>query len=159
MAQNPNILSPREALVDNKGVVTRSWWRFFNALGQNSGTLAQGVTIAPNSVITPGTINAGSTVTPADIPKDTLLGNSTGGDAPASPQQIGPSLELNNGKLAVASIPGGTLSGNGGIGPAPPGAIIVSTGLSLSGNMLTAVPTPGGAPNLALVEALAYWNP
>lgn len=164
----PTIPTPREHIGDleigadgkptGKITATRSWWRFWSGVGAASGTLSQPVTVAPNFLFSAGTINTGSTLTPMDIPTGTLLGNSAGADAPASPQEIGPSLELNGGTLALAKLGPGKLFGNGGTADTIPGPIIVGGGLALAGGILT-VDTSAGIANVALVEAIAYWRP
>lgn len=158
MAQSPNIPTPREPLHGPDGLPNRTWWRFWNNLGVNSGGLTEPVTIAPNSIITPGQINSGSTVTLADSPPSTVLGNSQGVAAPPVPQVVDPSLSFNNGTLAVQSIPARTLSGNPAFVTAPPGVIQIGPNLSLTGNVLDAAPTGGSFANLAMVKTIVYWG-
>lgn len=136
----------------------RTWWRFWNNLGVNSGALTNPVTIAPNSIVTPGTINSGSTVTLVNSPPATILGNSSTVPAAPTPQAVDPSLFFNNGTIAVRSIPGGTLSGNPGPGAAPPGAILLGVDLSMVGNVLNVTPSGGGAVSQAVVKAIVYWG-
>jgi hypothetical protein len=168
MAQSPNIPTPKEPVgtqeIGGDGkptgnmVVNRTWWRFWNTLGVNSGSLSKPVTIAPNSVITPGTINSGSTVTLANSPPLTILGNSTNAPAPPEPQVVDPSLSFNGGTLAALAIPAGTLSGNPGPDAKPPGAILLGTDLSLFGNVLNVTPSGGGVVSMAMVKAIVYWG-
>lgn len=168
MAQSPNIPTPKEPVgtqeIGGDGkptgnmVVNRTWWRFWNALGTNSGSLSKPVTIAQNSVITPGTINSGSTVTLANSPPLTVLGNPDNVAAQPEPIPVGPSLSLNGGTLAVASIPAGTLSGNPGPGAAPPTFIIPGDDLSLVGNRLNVTPSGGGVVSMAMVKTIVYWR-
>lgn len=168
MAQSPNIPTPKEPVgtqeIGGDGkptgnmVVNRTWWRFWNALGVNSGSLAKPVTIAPNSVITPGEINSGGTVTLANSPPMTVLGNLTDVPAPPTPHPVDPSLSFTNGTLTVPSIPAGTLSGNPGASAAPPTFIIPGDDLSLVGNRLNVTPSGGGVVSMAMVKTIAYWG-
>lgn len=167
MAQTPQILAPREPFgsleLDGNGkptgnvIISRSWWRYLNSNAELSGQLINPVTIAPNSVITPGTINSGSTVTLANSPPLTILGNSTNVPAPPEPQAVDPSLSFSNGTLAAASLPPGTLAGNPTAGVAPAGAISLGTDLVLNGTTLN-VNAAGALSNMALAETIATWG-
>lgn len=168
MAQSPNIPTPKEPVgtqeIGGDGkptgnmVVNRTWWRFWNTLGVNSGSLSKPVTIAPNSIVTPGEINSGSTVTVADSPARTVLGNSEAAAGPPTPQAVDLSLSFNNGTLAALSIPAGTLSGNPGPGTAPPTFIIPGDDLSLVGNRLNVTPSGGGVVSMAMVKTIVFWG-
>lgn len=165
MTNTPTIPTPREHIGEvevgpdgkptGKITATRSWWRFWNGVGSGSGTLSAGVTIAPNSIVTPGTINSGSTVTLVDSPSRTVLGNSGASAAQPTPQVVDVSLSFNNGTIAVPSIPPGTLSGNSGNVAAAPTFIQVGTNLSLAGGVLSGVPSTD---DLALVKTIATWG-
>lgn len=169
---NPNILTPREPFGDaekgrdgkatGKVIVTRSWWRFLDNLTNLSGKLADPVTVAPNSIITPGTINSGSTLTIQDLPAGTILGNSTGAADQPAPQTVGPSLTFQNGVLDAGTLPPGTLAGNPTTADAPATAIQIDpNSLTLINGVLAATAGGGGAPDidigLPLVQTVAYW--
>lgn len=160
MAQNPKILSPREPALHGKSeTFTRTWYRFFDALGGLAGTLNTPITVAPNSIIAPGDLNSGSTVTLLDSPAGTILGNSSNVPGPPTPQVVDPSLSFENGTLAAQSLPPGTLAGNPAAVDAPASAIIPGANLQLSGNVLNVVPTGGGGVvSIGLVEAIVYWG-
>lgn len=138
MAQQPNILSPREPLSSKDGNVTRSWYRWFDSLSALAGKLLNPVVIAPNSIITPGDINSGSTVTLADSPAGTVLGNSQNVAAPPTPQVVDGSLTFTGGTLAAASLPPLTLSGNPTAVVATPEPVVLGDNLSFNGNTLNA---------------------
>lgn len=149
MAQQPNILTPREPLSDpildsrgqptGKSTVTRPWYRFFDSLNGLAGKLLNPVVIADNSIITPGDINSGSTVTLADSPARTLLGNSQNIPAQPTPQVVDTSLSFENGSLGAASLPPLTLSGNASTEVAKPGPIFLAPSLFFTGNTLNAL--------------------
>lgn len=165
MASTPPIPTPREHIgeveIGSDGkptgniVPTRSWWRFWNGVGSGSGSLEKPVTIAPNSIVTPGVINSGSTVTLMDSPPLTVLGNSSNVAAAPTPQAVDASLSFNSGTIAIRSIPAGTLSGNPGNTAAPPTFVQVGANLSLAGGVLSGVPSTD---DLALVKTIAYWQ-
>lgn len=156
MAQPPTTLSPKEPLTDAEGRPTRSWWRFFNSLSGLSGSLANPVIIPPNSIFTSGEINSGSTITVANSPPHTLLGNGTNVAAQPVPVQIDASLAFPGGKLAVASLPVQTLSGNPGFAAAPPSPITLGPGLTFNGSELDVITTSGSG--LALAQTIATWG-
>ena len=158
MASPPNIPTPREPITGPDGTPTRTWFRYLLSLGTNSGSLAKPVTIAPNSLITSGEINSGSTVTVADSPARTVLGNSGALAGPPTPQVVDPSLSFNNGTLAALSIPARTLSGNPGPGTGAPTFIIPGDDLSLVGNRLNVTPSGGGVVSMAMVKTIVYWG-
>jgi hypothetical protein len=160
MTQQSNILTTREQIADKNGYVTRSWWRFFNSLKDAAANGITSFIIGPNSFLTPGTITNGATITAASIADQTLLGNSSGAPAAASPQQVGGSLSLAAGTLGIAPIAGGTLLGNSGSADAVPGAVAVGDGLLLTAGVLSASSSGGGGMpiGLAAAETVAYWG-
>lgn len=158
MADQPQILQPREAFVDDKGFVSRAWYRFLQSLGQASGSLLNPLVIPSNSIFDAASISNGGTLVLADSPAATLLGNSSNSLAPPSPQVVATSLSFTGGTLAAASLAPGKLSGNPGAIDAPPTAINLGANLSMDGDTLNVTTGTGGVAGLALIETVAYWG-
>ncbi|HXJ61896.1 MAG TPA: hypothetical protein VNU68_35100 [Verrucomicrobiae bacterium] len=151
MADKPNILQPREPFLDGRGEpdrdgkikpetmgVSRGWWRYLNDITNLSGRLLNPLVIGANSFFNATSITDGGTLEPANSPSRTLLGNSQGTEAPATPQTVAPSLSFENGTLAAANLAARTLAGNPLGVAAPVSEIFVGENLSLDGNILNA---------------------
>ena len=138
MANNPNILSIKEPVVDSRGFMTRTWYRFMDSLLNQSGSTASPLIVPQNTILNAGDFTSGGTITIAEQPPRTLLGNSGTVAAEPTAQVVDASLSFESGTLAAVSIPAGTLLGNSGTASAAAGAIALGTNLSLSGNTLNA---------------------
>jgi hypothetical protein len=163
MAQPPGALpSIHEPFVTEKGIITRTWYRVLNGLTGVSGSLAEPVVVPPNSFFVSGTIDSGSTLTPATIESGTVLGNSSGALEQAEPQTVGPGLQLNSGVLALASQAADTLLGNPGSVAAVPQAIGIGAGLTLVFTglewVLNVVPESGTGTDLSGAQTLSWWR-
>lgn len=159
MTLTPNILTPKEPLTDQSGQVTRSWWRFFNILQTNSGSLSQPVTIAPNPFFTAGEVNSGSTITVTDIPAQTILGNGAGVAGPADAVPVGAGLTFLDGDLQTVPISGQTLSGNPSAAAAAPTEVFLDTVTIFMNNGTLSVNSSSPALlNIAPAEAIATWG-
>lgn len=132
MAERPNIIQPREPLLDDKGGVSRSWWRFFNQLATGAGGTAAPLVVEQSALLNAGTYTFGGTIEVAATPPGTLLGNpgSTGG--PAVPVTIGPTLSFEHLILSTAKQAPMTLTGNPESAEAAPGAILIGANLQLN---------------------------
>lgn len=135
----PEILTPREQLVDPNGKITRAWWRALNLLFKNSGTLAAPLTIDGNAILNAATISSGGTISSPELPAHSLIGNPTAAPAQPAIVTIGASLATNDGTIDVQPLPARTLSGNPGDAPAAPSAVLVGANLYISGGALNAV--------------------
>lgn len=167
MALTPGqIPSPHEKFTDpTTGGVTRTWWRVLNSLGKLAGTLASPITVPANSVFKSGTINSGSTLEAETIASGTLLGNSSGTDEAASPQNVDGTLELEGGALGLAQQAPLTLLGNVGGVAAQPGPVAIGSGFTISP---TDPPTlsvgsgggggPPGAVDLTAAQLMSWWR-
>jgi hypothetical protein len=164
MAQTPNIITPKEVALDSKGAFQRTWYRFFDSLSSLSGKLAKPITVAGGSILTTGALDSGSTLSIANSPPKTLLGNSQTTEAQPTPQTVDlSSLSFQNGTLAAVSLPAQTLAGNASLGSAPAGAINVGPGLVLDSTTRTLSASGGGGggtsgAGLALIETVAFWG-
>lgn len=145
----PEILTPREQLVDSGGKVTRSWWRAFNALFENSGKLASPLTVDGSAILNAATLTSGGTISSPDIPARTLIGNAGAAAAQPAVVEIGSSLATNNGTIDVLSVPPGVLLGNPGSVTATPSPIAVGANLILSAGVLSANSTNSDDQTLA----------
>lgn len=162
MASPGTTPSPQEPFTNPQtGVMTRTWYRVINALGKNSGQLAQPITVKPNSFFVSGDLNSGGTLEPNTIPPGTLLGNSSDLAADASPLTLDPSLSINNGSLAVAPIAAMSILGNAQSAPAIPTGLAIGSGLSLvpgSPPILSVVPEGSAGTDLAGAQTLSWWR-
>ena len=154
-----SIPSPHEPFTNKEGVMTRTWYRVIAALTKNSGALAQPILVKPNSFFLSGDLNSGGTLEPATIPTGSLLGNSSGSAADATPQGIDTSLSLNGGKLGLARLAPISLLGNAGATEAIPSGLSIGPGFTIVGGNTLAVQaaTPGGL-DLAGAQTLSWWR-
>lgn len=133
-----------------------------NALSKLSGKLANPIVVPANSVFQSGSINSGDTLTPATMANGTLLGNSSGSDAAATPQTVDGTLSLDGDALGLAKQAPGTLLGNTGSVAAQPGAIGIGTGLTVTPGtppVLSVVPGGGSTtPDLTGAQVLSWWR-
>ena len=129
---NPNDnLSPREPFVDQKGLITRSWWRKLNELFQQTGTTANPLVVQESVIQTGGVFSDGGTIVTPNIPAETLLGNPANESTQPTTIAIDPSLSFNGDTLGVTPIAPGTLFGNPGSVVASAVQVAVGTGLTL----------------------------
>jgi hypothetical protein len=138
MANKPQMLSPRHPLVDSNGMINREWYRSFNNVVTNSGTVAEPLVVQSSVFLNDATVSAGGTISSPDLPAGTLIGNGGTTVGQATTLDIDPSLLLSNGTLAIAPLPAGTLMGNSGSAAATPGPIEVAGNLVLQDGTLTA---------------------
>jgi hypothetical protein len=140
------MLSPREPLTDDKGNVTRTWWRFFNTKITQIGTTATDLVVQPSVLLTGATVSSGGTIAAADLPGGTLIGNPL--DIAGQPQAVplDPSLDFAGTALGLASAPPNSLMGNAGTVAAIPGDINIGSGLTLdpASRTLSAGDSSGG---------------
>jgi hypothetical protein len=151
------MLSPHEPLTDNKGNVTRTWWRFFNTKIGQIGTTATALVVKPSAVLAGGSVSSGGTIAASDLPGSTLLGNPLAivGQPQALP--LDPSLDFTGTALGLAPLAAGSLLGNTGTVAAIPGAITVGDGLTLdpaSGTLSANAATSGS--NVAMLNRLWF---
>lgn len=132
MAPKPIILAPREPLVEAGGRITQTWFRAFNNLFTNSGTVATPLTVQSSVFLNEATVSSGGTISSPDLPPGTLIGNGDTVAGPATTIDIDPSLRLSGETLGIAPLAAGTLMGNPGSDPATPGPVEIGQGLSLS---------------------------
>ena len=163
MAKTPTP-SPREPFTDRQGFITHTWYRLISSLTGNSGQLAQPIVVKPNSFFVSGPLDSGSTLEPNAIPSGTLLGNSSGEQADATPQETDTSLSLEGGVLGIAPIPAMSLLGNAGSVVAKPGEIMIGANLTI---LPTTPPTlaatgggsgPPGSTDLTAAQVLSWWR-
>lgn len=161
MALTPGAIpSPHEPFTNPQGVMTRTWYRVIAALTKNSGQLAEPILIKPNSFFVSGPLNSGGTLEPNAIASGSLLGNSSGVNAAATPQTIDSSLSLNDGRLAIAPLPAMTLLGNANGVAAIPSDIVIGSGLTVvptTPPQLVVTPVAGGN-DLTAAQVLSWWR-
>lgn len=153
MAQQPQIIAPREPIADEKGQPTRTWWRFLNNLSTLSGRLLNPLTVSPNAILNASTLTSGGEISSPDLPGNSLIGNSNSQAAQPEVVPIDTSLAMSGGSLGVAPLPGLTLAGNSGIAAAQQVGITPVFPLVLRDNELQLSDT--GAPSAADNETLA----
>ena len=165
MADTPGgVPTYKEPITDPKGVTSRTWYRYLIGLGKLSGKLAQSIVVMPNSFFVSGTLNSGDSLEPNAIPGGTLLGNSSGSLAEATPQEIDTSLSLEGGLLGIAPIAAMSLFGNAGSVVAKPSEIVIGANLTI---LPTTPPTlaasgggsgPPGTSDLTSAQVLSWWR-
>lgn len=160
MAIKSQIPQSREPILDGRGGLSRTWYRFLNSLGSASGVLAEPITVPNNSIFVSGTLNAGSSLEVAPFAPGTLLGN--GNTVAAAPEQVVVTggLMLTAGGLSLAEIPANSLFGN--LSPsnsAVPGAITIGVGFNIAGSVLNVASAQPGGGTFATSVAIASWGP
>lgn len=125
------MLSPREPLTDAQGNVTRTWWRFFNQKISQIGTTSADLVVKPSALLTGAVVSSGGTIAAADLPGQTLLGNSSAIAAEPVAVPLDPSLAFAGTALAVAPLAAASLLGNAGTVAAIPGGITIGSGLTV----------------------------
>lgn len=164
MADQPGAIpSPNEPFINPDGnKITRTWYRVLAALTKQSGQLSQSITVKENSVFTStSSLNSGGTLEPVAIPSGSVLGNSSGSNAAASPQSVDSSLSLENGTLGLAKASPLSLLGNAGsVAATPVGNIAIGSGLTLvAGSPPTLEATGGSTTDTGdLAQVLSWWR-
>jgi hypothetical protein len=132
------ILAIRHPATSDGSTFTREWWRWFDTIQGMSGQLENPLVINATPILASATITNGGTVSLANIPAHTLLGNSLDIAAPTDTVLVDSSLSFGDGTLAAASIGPLSLSGNPETISAPPTTITIGTNLELNGSTLNA---------------------
>jgi hypothetical protein len=138
MAANPNILEPREPLVNSQGLITRSWWRFLNGLGNGLGNLSTTVT---NNAAAAAAAAAGNQFTGSG--GITVTGDPT---------------------IFLTPIPPRTMFGNSALTEESPSEVVIDPNtLFFNGNTLTVIGAGSGESSgvgsaMAMAETIAYWG-
>lgn len=156
------IPSPHEPFTNKDGVMTRTWYRVIAALTKNSGSLAQPILIPPNSFFVSGSIDSGGTLEPNTIASGSLLGNSSGSPAAASPQSVDSSLSLSGGILGLAKLAAFSLLGNPASVAATPSGLTIGAGLAVIHTVPPQLVATGGSspgnPDLTAAQVLSWWR-
>jgi hypothetical protein len=160
MAVKSQIPQPREPILDGRGGLSRTWYRFLNTLGAASGMLAAPITVPNNSIFISGTLNSGSSLEVAPFPPGTLLGNENDVAAPPGTIVVTGGLMLSTDGLTLAELPVNSLLGNASqTKAAVPGAIKLGSGLSFSGNVLNVASAATPISTFPMSVAVASWGP
>ena len=142
MSQQPNILTAHEPMVDGQNRPTRTWWRFFDSIKNQSGTTATPLQVKQSLFLSETTVSSGGTISSPDLAPRTLIGNTDTVAASAEAVPIGASLSTASGSLDVQPVAGLSLYGNGGTIAATGSSIAISTNLQfVNGSTLDTVGT------------------
>lgn len=160
MAVKSQLPQPREPILDGRGGLSRTWYRFLNTLGSASGLLESPITVPPNSIFAPAALNSGSSLTVAPFPPGTVLGNQNNVAAAPATVVVAGGLMLSASGLTLSKLPASSLLGNSDpTKDAVPGAITLGPGLSFSGNVLNVSATTTTSSTFPMAVAAASWGP
>lgn len=160
MAVKSQLPQPREPILDGRGGLSRTWYRFLNTLGQASGLLESPITVPPNSIFASGSLNSGSSLTVATFPPGTVLGNQNNVAAAPATVVVAGGLSLSTDGLTLSKLPANSLLGNSDpTKAAVPGTITLGPGLSFSGNVLNVSSTTTISSTFPMAVAAASWGP